>query len=286
MVTKPEGKLIPATNDIIFKNLCFKNRDFLAKLISLVTNIDYDYLYNNMYLANTDSKDVDIYKHHNEQDIIVSLDNLRINIEMSINNKNMNIIKNRETSHKYAGNIRKKGDKYIKEYIFYQICIENYNVYNNNYLITETGIADLTTGKHEVTDNTFRVFHVNLKNIKSVCYNELDEVNKFFKLLIINDTKELETLSKGDEILEKAVKTIEQMNVDSMLLSKEEKEEILEYATKVGHIKDIEEAREEGKTLGEVKKQQEIARNMIKKGISLEDIMEITGLTKKEIEKL
>ena len=269
-----QGKVIPITNDIMFKNLCFKNRDFLAKLISLVTNVDYNYLYDNLYLANTDSNDTNIYNHHNEQDIIVSLDNLRINIEMSIDNKNINITKNKETSHKYAGNIRKKGDKYIKEYIFYQICIENYNVYNNNYLITETGIADLTTGKHEVTDNTFRIYHVNLKNIKTVCYNELDEANKFFKLFIIDDIKELETLSKGDEILEKAVKTIEQMNVDSMLLSKEEKEEILEYATKIGHMKDIEEEK------------QKIARKMLKKGLSLEDIIEITGLTKEEIEKL
>ena len=266
VIKQKKGKVIPITNDIMFKNLCFKNRDFLAKLISLVTNIDYNKLYENLYLANTSS-----------QDINISLNNIRINIEMSINNRNTNIIKNRETSHKYAGNIRKKGDKYTKEYIFYQICIENYNVYNNNYLITETGISEFTTGKHEVTDNTFKVFHVNLKNIKNICYNEVDEANKFFKLFIIDDIKELKTLSKGDEIMERTVKTIEQMNVDSMLLSKEEKEEILEYATKVGHMKDIEEAKEEEK--------QEIAKNLLKQNISLDVISSATGLTKRRLKE-
>ncbi len=167
------------------------------------------------------------------------------------------------------------------------------NVYNNNYLITETGIADLTTGKHEVTDNTFKVFHVNLKNVKNICYNEVDEANKFFKLFIINDIKELKTLSKGDEIMERTVKTIEQMNVDSMLLSKEEKEEILEYATKIGHMKDIEEAREEGmtrgKTLGLVEGQEKeklkIAKNLLKQNISLDIISSATGLTKRRLKE-
>ena len=197
---------------------------------------------------------------------------------MSIDNKNININKNTITSLKYAGNMYNKGDKYKEEYMFYQICIENYNIFNTKELISVVALTNISSGNYELNDNIFRIFHVNLKNISKVCYTELDEANKFFKFISTDDIKELETLSKGDEILEKSADTIKQMSINRILISPEEKEKILEYSIRVGHMKDIEEARDEEK--------QEIARNMIKKGISLEDIIEITGLTKEEIEKL
>ena len=92
----------------------------------------------------------------------------------------------------------------------------------------------------------------------------------------------IETLSKGDEILEKSADTIKQMSINRILISPEEKEKILEYSIRVGHMKDIEEARDEGQE----KEKQEIARNLLKQNVSLDIIENATGLTKEEIEKL
>jgi len=48
----------------------------------------------------------------------------------------------------------------------------------------------------------------------------------------------------------------------------------------------INKGREEGREEGEVKKSLEIAKRMLKKNISIEEIIELTGLTVKEIEQL
>ena len=78
VIKLPPGKVIPATNDVVFKNLIHKNKDFLAKLISIVTKLDYNYLLDNIYLSDTNSLDNNIYKHHNNQDVIVTINNLTI----------------------------------------------------------------------------------------------------------------------------------------------------------------------------------------------------------------
>ncbi len=69
-----------------------------------------------------------------------------------------------------------------------------------------------------------------------------------------------------------------QKSINRILISPEEKLEILEYAIRVGHKKDIEEAKEEEKL--------KIAKKLLKQNISLDIILSATGLTKEEIENL
>ena len=49
---------------------------------------------------------------------------------------------------------------------------------------------------------------------------------------------------------------------------------------------EMEAAKAEGKNIGIKENTLEIAQNMLKKGMDLEDISEVTGLTKEEIQKL
>ena len=139
------GYVVEGTNDKVFNNLAndIHTRRYLAKLISLSTGIDYDYLINNMKLSSNNTQEESVFEHFNEQDVIVTLHDMRIVIEMSINNRDYNILKNQSTAFKLAGNTYKSGEKYDKTYIFYQVCIENYNLYHNDLLITEVNLVDV-----------------------------------------------------------------------------------------------------------------------------------------------
>ncbi|OJV34309.1 MAG: hypothetical protein BGO29_08550 [Bacteroidales bacterium 36-12] len=64
------------------------------------------------------------------------------------------------------------------------------------------------------------------------------------------------------------------------------KQEGLEKGLKKGLSKGRKEGREEGIEKGEKRKQIEIARNMKAKGFTSTNIMEITGLSEREVEKL
>ena len=282
------GYVIEATNDKVFKNLAndIHNRRYLAKLISLSTDIDYDYLIDNMKLSSNNTQERNINEHFNEQDVIVTLHDMRIDIEMSINNKLENIIKNQTTAFKLAGNVYKSGEVYNRTHIFYQICIENYALYHNDLLVTEVNLADVSSGNYEIVNNFYKEFHVNLKNLSGECYNKLSERDKYFKLLTLNKTDDLKTLSKGDEIMEEAANKIVDLSNNSEFISQLEKQQIEEYAREIA----LEQAKEESKQIGidegERLKQIEIAKKMLQKGSDIIFISECTGLSVEEINKL
>ena len=292
-VVLEEGKVVPLSNDLVFKNVVKNvvNRDFLAKIIYLVTGIDYNYLFKNMIVIDADIPDKSVFVHHNEQDVVVTIDNKYINVEMS-NDKSKNKRKNEITSHKYASSMYVKGSNYNESYIFYQIAIENYNIFKNSDLITEVGLTDLKNG--EIETDEFRKFHVNLKNIPNKCYNELSERERYFKLFLIDDIGELDKISMGDDIMKKVVETVKSLSSDPIFMSELEKQQLDEYcsamaivdARKEGRQEGRQEGKQEGKVEGEKSKQIEIAKKSLNENIDIETISKITGLSIDEINKL
>ena len=276
-VVLEEGKVVPLSNDLVFKNVVKNvvNRDFLAKIINLVTGIDYDYLLKNMIVIDADIPDKSVFVHHNEQDVVVTIDNKYINVEMS-NDKAKNKRKNEITSHKYASSMYVKGSDYSESYIFYQIAIENYNIFKNSDLVTEVGLADLKNG--EVETDEFRKFHVNLKNIPDKCYNELSERERYFKLFLIDDIEELDKISMGDDIMKKVVETVKSLSSDPIFMSELEKQQLDQYCSAMAIV----DAKKEGKKERNI----EIAKNMLAKNSDVQFISECTGLSIDEINKL
>ena len=281
------GYVVKGTNDKVFKNLAndVHNRRYLAKLISLSTGINYDYLIKNMKISSNNTQEGSKFEHFNEQDVIVSLHDMRIDIEMSIGNQDINIIKNQTTAFKLAGNTYKSGDRYTKEHIFYQICIENYSLYHNDLLVTGVNLVDVSSGNYEVVNKNYKEFHVNLNNLPSSCYN-LCERDKYFKLLTLNKKSDLELLSKGDEIMKDAADKIVSLSSDPGFISELEKQQILEYAKAVA----LEKAEGRGKEIGLSEGKQfekiEIAKKSLQQNIDINTISVITGLSIDEIKNL
>ena len=71
--------------------------------------------------------------------------------------------KNERTAFKYADNQYKIDSSYEEVYIFYQIYIENYELFKNNFLINEINMINVTSGKYEVETNKFKKIYINLK---------------------------------------------------------------------------------------------------------------------------
>ena len=291
------GYVIPLTDDRVFRIFMKRgrNRRFLAKIISLTTDIDYDFLINNMIIVDSSVPSDNVNVHYNDQDIVVEIDKLTINVEMS-NNKRTNKRKNEKTAFKFAGNQHKLGEKYEDyEYIFYQICIENYNIFKNDLLITKTKLIDFSSGKYESETDEFIKFHVNLNNIDNSCYNE---VGKYFKFFTIDKISELEELVKGDEILMDSLEELKSISSDSILMSQLERRELEDYCQEIaiheahdeGKALGLSEGKilgiSEGKTLGINESKIEIAKNMLNKQSDINFISECTGLSIEEIERL
>ncbi len=200
-----KGKIYPGINVIVLKYLLLRNKDFLAKLISLTTKIDYNQLLDNMYLTN-EYLDYDKLIQCDYHDIYVEIDGVNINI----------------TKNAISPDFDMKKRDFDKGFIFYTISLSEEHLYNNDFLITEEGFVERTTGKYEKQDNCIRRFKINFNNIKNDFYTNLDEVDKYYKFLILDDIEELELLSNGDKILEKALNTLKEINTNKILMQKNE----------------------------------------------------------------
>ena len=181
-------------------------------------------------------------------------------------------------AHKYAANSYKKGDLYNIGHIFYQICIENYNVFNNNLLITEVNLVEVSTGNYEIETEEFKKFHINLNNLSNSCYNKLTEEERYIMLLATDDIANLKEIAGENDIMKKIVNDLIDLSNDSDIISAYEKEKIERYAFEV--------ALKEKEAKGKKERNIEIAKKSLEENIDIKVISKITGLSLEEIENL
>ena len=132
--------------------------------------------------------------------------------------------------------------------------------------------------------STFKIINVNLVKYKELWYDECIKGNKkHIHLVMLNaNMEEMEELGKKDKVVKEFEERMLTLTKDGVVinhLSYEEDQEKLRRS-------EISEARNEGITKGIIERNNEIAINMLKKNMNTKDILEITGLTKKAIEKL
>ncbi len=126
----------------------------------------------------------------------------------------------------------------------------NYN-FNNFYLINDYGLV-----------------MIRLDLVKEKVYNDNNErFIKWLKLINTESLEEMRKIAKGDEVMEQALEFMEEFLND---------EEIRNVYDKINDVKYY--AKKEEKV--------ETAKNMLKKGFSLQEISEITNLSIKEINDL
>ena len=148
---------------------------------------------------------------------------------------------------------------------FYQICIEDYSIFENDLLITKTKLIDFSSGNYESETDEFVKFHVNLKNLDNSCYNESVKYLNFFTLNKISDL---------------------------------ERRELEEYCHKLAIMDAKNEGKDEGKQAGidegkqigfcerERNKQIEIAKKMLNDNLDINLISKYSGLSIQKINNL
>ena len=106
------------------------------------------------------------------------------------------------------------------------------------------------------------IYHVNLSKIKDTYYNK----------------RELKEVSEGDDVMDKVNEKICKLSDDEILQGIYVKEEKDSWMKKL----DLKYAKEEGKKEANM----ETVRKLLKKGMEIKDIIDITGITEKQIEIL
>lgn len=288
-------KKLPLTSDIVFKRVFSKegNEDILKALLEAILEIPIqDVVVKNPELPRN------LYESKaGILDVKVEIDkNIICNIEMQV--KDLKNMDKRSTYYmsRILSDELKKNEKYTEVKNTIVINLLNFEFYKRN---SYHSIAHMKFEKTK--ENAF--IDLGYQNEDEIATQDLEmhfiEIPKFVKKnpeantkleqwlwLIAGREEKLEMAKKENKEIKKAMDIIDEMSMDEKEweLYQSRKMAIMDYNTGIYEAK--EEGKEEGLKEGERRKQIEIAKELLKLGMSIEDIQKATKLTIEEIKKL
>jgi len=269
-------------NEKIAKKL-FKNEKYgkqlSAKVISDVIGADYEEVLNNIKPASEEIA-FSVLTVNSTADVIYHDDLVYFNIELNFNN-----IKSKSRQLEsyvyqiYLGQLHTyKNYNMIKKIV--QISIDGYDYFKKEEFMYKVLLME---EKYHISYNDLiQIIHINIDYLRKIDYNEVvlgsNKLMKDLYFLTSNDDYKLDIIYEKDDIMKDIIDEAKQIagieKMDLYLTDEEMMKQDEEYFIKQGL--------EQGKN----QKAIEIAKNLLKQNISIDIIIEATGLTEKQIEEL
>ncbi len=277
--------LLPATYDCMFKALMLnkKLKPFLKELINIVTGIPIDALEKIEILKSEYNKNDKKMK----SDVIVSIGNKYINIEMNreyyrgVFNKNDAYINKLKTS------LYKEGEDYYDAGQVIQINFNDFYHFKHRKDIYKFVFLEEET--HEIDEDSTVKYHVCLFNIWNRCYNkDAKKLTRFekFCLILKSETKEYaKKISGDDEVMGNIVDEIARLSKDNTMLGLYDAEVEAEKIRKTRLKGARQEGLEQGLKQGIEQGQKEMLLKL-KDKLSIEDLAELTSMSVEEVKKI
>ena len=268
-------------NDRAFKEVFLNpnNSDLLKALLEFILKIKIDKLEikkTELLSGNVNIKDKRV-------DAIVHTGNKKIEIE--INSQNKDYLHTRSTA--YICNIYQSnasvGDTYNENTDIIQVNL-TWGLGRNN---DEMKIYKIMNEKGELYVKNFIIYEINMDYYDKIWYSKNEEEIKKnqYMIMLDLDKKELKNMPK-DKIVDKYITNVTIVNDNpefQKYMSEEEDKKKIQNSL-------LSEAREnginDGISKGASQEKVNIAKNMLNKSISIEDISDITGLSVEEIENI
>ena len=271
-----EGEKISIVADSMF-NAMLNNesrKKFSSYLISMILNVSFDEIFNTLEFVNNKLDKNKSIEKNRTVDYLCKINGEYVGIEMN----NIYSPTRLERNISYANDVYKKNMKTGVPYdynVIYQVNLNNFN-FNNDKTIEEFEIRN--SDGESLTDK-IKFFYIYLTNIRKKLYNKdkLSELEKFILVMCEESIELSKNLGKGNNIMEDFVD-------DAIYASDEEVLDI--YDAEVIKIMEMQDMKRQGYDAGERNKQLEIARNLLNNNVSIDIIINSTGLTKEEISNL
>ena len=223
-------------------------------------------------------------KRYKRVDLLLEAGKRKINLELNSTYNEEDKIRNMNYYFSFCSQYTIAGEKYDIESEFIHISL-NYNVRKDTPLIKCYTIYDKS--HDEELDPRFKYYEINVEKFAKLWYdNDIESVMKapILTMIGIKDEEELEKYSKkmNNAIIKESVDNLKRLNSDAAFvygLTPEEDEMLVRNTRdELVRRKTLTEGEAEGKT--------KIAINLLKKNYPVDEIVEITGLSKEDIEKL
>ena len=297
-----DGKRI-LTYDVGFKSVFGRSTELMARLISIITGIEYDILKDNIILIVNEIPIIRKNEKFKKCDFIVRIgESGIINLELNHYSNSFSRRKNFSYITSLYGRRTTTGSNYELNILLNQININAFNTDKNTLPLETYKLKEEKTNKtYYEEDIEFKIFEFNIAKCYQLYYNDIklrkDPVILLGTLLYCTSVSEMGKISSNflnkeeNEIFMDNVKslyddsdllTIEELTRMEQACYNSEKKAIEEQAKKKG----LEEGLQEGLQQGIESKSKEIIDNMLKQGFKHEVISSITGKSIEEIKKI
>ncbi len=281
-----EGKIIPLTYDYVFTAIFNnpENIDIVENFLSCYLEIPLEKIKGKVKLCSRDLQLEGKQEANKQVDLILELEDEKINIELS-NKVNQGTIDRNiiYACNIHSGNLKYGDNSYNKIGRTIQINLNNCRTSNK---LKETYYFRNEEGK--ILSEKFRIDFVDMVIGSKLCYT--DSESNLTKWCFAFTTQKKEAFQKvvGEiEMEEKArkklIEEVDKYSTDEevvALYSAYTRQE-LEYNTFVEDAK--EEGIQQGIQQGVEQEKETIAKNLLKENVDIEIIMKVTGLTKEQI---
>ena len=271
-MVEAKEKFYTCRSDRAFKEVFMRedSKDILSKVLESVLKVKIEYikflnLERNVDNINVRRKYFDMFLDTNIGKIQVE-----VNADYDISKK----IRNTAYICDTYSHLTLKGEKYTDDILVIQINLSYENVkdkYINKIMIRDDD--------NDSYIKNFIIYDINMAKCKKLWYTKDKSFNEYKYIMMLDlEEEELEDLSKKDKVVSKYMKTLEEVNKDPEFreyMSAEEDARKMENSH-------LDEARNEGRNESKL----EIARNLLKNNIDLSIIIDSTGLSEEEINKL
>ena len=331
-----KGEVLPATEDIIFKNVMMKSPVFLSIILEHFLGIDKEIIRKNMHLENTSLPVKNAKEKKKVTDIIVRVGINAINLEMNAKSYEGLIDRNVKYASSLLNDVTFSGEDYDSKHIVIQINFDLDWQYDDREMIKFVLMDPIN---NVVLTESLQIYNINLLKFYEKYYNniELSEFERAVTLLTLRKREDLEKISEGVEGLMEAKEEITRLSNNINIIGAYDYKKHLEWELKQiakesvkDELEEIKEGRkfieEESRALEEGQKSLEEGQKSLEEGqksleegqksleegqksleekskafeeqlvsttkklldidFSIEEIMNITGLSREKIESL
>ena len=280
------------TLDSVFKAIMGGCLLYLVDIISKLTGLDKEFIIKNFKEQNVEHKIANALERKKVSDFIFKLPGFIINLECNRGYWDGLIERNDAYFGKLKGELLSKGEEYSKKIKVIQI---NFDIFDNfEECLGKENISKFYMKNNEniIETKTSEKIHIDMMKSYNKYLNgeELTKLDKELVILMLDDYLEIKNLAEGDdELMEVADKLYELTDsIDNIGLydpekrRKEEEALKIEYHSKIAEEKGI----EQGIKTDANNEKKSIAKNLLNIGMPIKDIVEATGLSKKQITML
>ncbi len=269
---------LPCYMDSLFKEL-FKIRSYTAKVISFFIPLEYEYIKDNMIIDNPEINIANIFHRRSIADTLVVIDDWYILLECNTYKSLETINKNLHTLNGVSYNMIDKGEEVLHKKAV-MISFDNYDYYNDDREIYNSLIREEKKGL--VESENYIIYHVNLEKVRNMLYNtiSLADLNEKERVLgfIVNMDKRLGEKLGEEESMYEANQVMNNKCIDFGSIVTTTYDVLSRAIFRNGEKR--------GEKKGVLKQAIATAKKMLKKGMDIDTISELTDLEKEKIEDL